>query len=66
MIGAELHLGCQRIECDAEEIIDLSGVGQGMASAAAFGRILDDEWPAGWGWDRVGVDTVLHCAEHRS
>ena len=64
-LGTKLMLFCQKIDCDAEEAIDVDATERGLSLTASSDVAAD--WPDGWGWDFVnGVDEVLHCPEHRT
>lgn len=66
MIGVNLVLACQRSDCDAIEVIDVGELAPGPHAAFGLDEIINDEWPEGWGWDTDGVNSLLHCPEHRS
>lgn len=65
MIGANLVLGCQRIDCDEEAVIEI-GISAAGDKSGGIDDIVREDWPEGWGWDHEGANSFLHCAEHRS
>lgn len=53
-----LVVSCQRIDCDAVDLVELGAFD--MAAAVA------DRLPDGWGWDfHDGVNPAIHCPAHR-
>lgn len=66
IIGTVLVLGCQRSDCDAIEQIDVGQIRPGTHAAFGLDEAISEGWPDGWGWDYEGVNSVLHCPEHRS
>ena len=59
LLGAHLVLVCQRTDCEATEAIEIL-----PPPTERVGDLMADFAPV-WGWDTAGVNTVLHCPEHR-
>lgn len=59
MIGANVVLTCQRIGCEETVIIEIL-----PPPTERVAELMNEEAP-GWGWDVAGVDTALHCPDHR-
>jgi len=62
LLGMQVVLTCQRIDCDAQLARDLDD----FEPLAMVGTIKPERIADGWGFDQEGFNRVLHCPAHRT